>query len=54
MASLLQADIIIIGHAVIAMHSKPFSQKELCQMKTDETSGSGDENFALFHFELTS
>ncbi|EAP78952.1 hypothetical protein NAS141_04303 [Sulfitobacter sp. NAS-14.1] len=53
MTSLLKSDIIVIRHPVIAMYPESFGQKELGQMKTDETGSSGDEYFALSHFVLT-
>ena len=45
-AAVFQDDIVVIGHAVIAVHLEPFIQQQFCQMIADEAGGSGDENLA--------
>ena len=44
MATLFQLYIIIIGHGVDAMDTKPFSQQQLCKVIPDEAGSAGDEN----------
>ena len=42
MAALLEADIVIIGHAIIAVHLKTLGQQKLAEMIADEARGTRD------------
>ena len=45
-AALFQRDVIVVRHAVIAMHAEAFGQQEAGKMKTDEPGRAGDQNLA--------
>ena len=46
MPALLQRDVIVVGHAVKAVYAEPFVEQKLCEVKTDEAGGAGDEDFS--------
>ena len=43
-AALFQRDVIVIRHAVIAVHHEAFGQQEFREVKSDEPGGSGDKD----------
>ena len=44
MPALLQADIVIIRHPVIAVNGEPLGQQQLGQVEPDEPGGAGDQD----------
>ena len=43
-AALLQGDVVIIRHPVVAMNAQALCKQEPCEMEADEAGGAGDED----------
>ena len=44
MPTMFQIDIIIVAHAVIAMHHEAICKEQLCEVKADESGRAGNQN----------
>ena len=51
-AALFQADVVIVRHAVKALHPKAFVQQQPRQMKADEPCCAGNQNLAHVTLQL--
>ena len=46
MAALFETDVVVIGHAVVALHPEAVGEQEAGEVKADEACGAGDQNLA--------
>ena len=44
MTTLLERDVIVVSHPIVALYPKALGQQQLGKMKPDEPSSSSDEN----------
>ena len=50
MPTLLQGDVVVVCHAVIAMHDKPLFQQELGEVEADKAGRACDQDFLQSHY----